>query len=66
MPIDFNLWSLMLMRWLNPVAARGAANDDGRAAASDDHHGVGRWRNRPPPLDLARLSPHLRRDMGLD
>lgn len=67
MPINLNLWNLMLGRWLHLA---GDADDlttrVKRRATHSAGDGEGRWRDRPPPLDLFRLSPHLRRDIGLD
>ena len=67
MPINLNLWNLMLGRWLH---LDGDASDlttrVKRNATHSVEDGEGRWRDRPPPLDLLRLSPHMRRDIGLD
>lgn len=67
MPINLNLWSLMLGRWLDQ--GRDGTDLTTRARRGDARHredGEGRWRDRPPPLNLIRLSPHMRRDIGLD
>lgn len=67
MPINLNLWNLMLGRWLNSTReSRDLTTRVRRRLASDTESGEGRWRDRPPPLNLALLSPHLRRDIGLD
>lgn len=67
MPINLNLWNLMLGRWLH---LSGEANDlttrVRRSTSRSVEDGEGRWRDRPPPLNLLRLSPHMRRDIGLD
>lgn len=67
MPINLNLWNLMLGRWLH---LDGDASDlTTRVKHGSTRHvedGEGRWRDRPPPLNRFPLSPHLRRDIGLD
>lgn len=67
MPINLNLWSLMLGRWLDPSdAAAGTASPVEGRTGTGELPGADKWRNRPPPYNLARLSSHLRRDIGLD
>jgi uncharacterized protein YjiS (DUF1127 family) len=68
MPINLNLWNLMLGRWLHDTRdANDLTTRVRRRLASDTESGEGRWRDRPPPrLNLDRLTPHLRRDIGLD
>jgi hypothetical protein len=67
MPINLNLWSLMLGRWLDPSGAvQGSASPVQSRTGTGELAGAEKWRNRPPPYNLARLSSHLRRDIGLD
>jgi hypothetical protein len=67
MPINLNLWSLMLGRWLSPDRDDTDLTTHARRDASQHRDGgESRWRDRPPPLNLVRLSAHMRRDIGLD
>nr|WP_298683668.1 hypothetical protein [uncultured Dongia sp.] len=67
MPIQLPLWSLMLGRWLNrSLHSDGLTTVDSSHAAWDRSDGEKPRRGQAPPLDLARLSQHMRRDIGLD
>lgn len=67
MPIQLNLWSLMLGRWLNRSRqGNGLTTVDLSHAAWDRSDGDKPRRGQAPPLDISRLSRHLRRDIGLD
>jgi hypothetical protein len=67
MPINLNLWTIMLSRWMERSRRDNVLTTIGLSTASRDHAEHDRpRRGQAPPLDLERLSPHLRRDIGLD
>jgi len=67
MPMHLNLWPLMLGRWLYRSRQSNALTTvDSSHAAWDRSDGDEPRRGQAPPLDLDRLSRHLRRDIGLD
>jgi len=67
MPIQLNLWSLMLGRWLNRSRHSNGVTTVGiNPAAWDRSDGDKPRRGQAPPLDIKWLSPHLRRDIGVD
>ncbi|WP_374652531.1 hypothetical protein [Dongia sp.] len=68
MPINLNLWTIMLARWMDRSRQSNVLTTIGLSRASQDHAERDRPRRgqAPPPLDLERLSVHLRRDIGLE
>ncbi|WP_374308149.1 hypothetical protein [Dongia sp.] len=67
MPINLNLWTIMLARWMDRSRQSNVLTTIGLSRASRDHaEGDKPRRGQAPPLDLERLSVHLRRDIGLE
>ncbi|WP_374377313.1 hypothetical protein [Dongia sp.] len=68
MPINLNLWTVMLTRWLGRSRQPNVLTTIGLSGVS--HGEAERERPRrgqaPPTVDIRLLSAHLRRDIGLD
>lgn len=67
MPANPNLWSLMLIRWLDRSLQCNALTTVGLYPSGRASRG--RELPRPgqaPPMQVERLSQHLRRDIGLE
>lgn len=67
MPIQINLWALMLGRWMNRSRQSNGLTTVGiGATAWDRHEGDKPRRGQAPPLDVRYISAHMRRDIGLE
>ncbi|MDY0870662.1 hypothetical protein [Dongia rigui] len=67
MPINLNLWTIMLSRWMGRSRQPNVLTTIGLSAANDHSDGDKPRRGQAPPaLDVRLLSAHLRRDIGLE
>lgn len=68
MPINLNLWTLMLSRWMGRSRQPSVLTTIGLSTGAHDHSERDKPRRgqAPPALDIRLLSAHLRRDIGLE
>lgn len=67
MPINLNLWTIMLSRWMGRSRHPNVLTTIGLSAANDHtERDKPRRGQAPPALDIRLLSAHMRRDIGLE
>ena len=68
MPINLNLWTVMLTRWLGRSRQPNVLTTIGLGgiAQAEAEREKPRRGQAPPALDIGLLSAHLRRDIGLE